>query len=65
MLLVGRWGTPVPHPARMTVVFGKPIEVPHLEDPADGLVRRRRSVDGSDWYPPLPAVAVLFVGCFA
>jgi hypothetical protein len=38
MLLVGRWGTPVPHPSRMTVVFGKPIEVPHLDDPADDLV---------------------------
>lgn len=34
MLLVGRWGTPVPHPSPMTVVFGKPIEVPHVEDPA-------------------------------
>lgn len=39
MLMVGRWGTPVPHPSQMTVVFGKPMEVPHLEDPADDLVR--------------------------
>lgn len=38
MLLVGRWGTPVPFPARMTVAFGKPIEVPHLEHPSDELV---------------------------
>jgi hypothetical protein len=40
MLLVGRLGTPVPHPSRMTVVFGKPIEVPHIDDPADDVVRR-------------------------
>lgn len=35
MLLMGRWGTPMPHPCPMTVVFGKPIEVPHVEEPAD------------------------------
>lgn len=39
MLLVGRWGTPVPYPSKMTVVFGKPIEVPHEENPTDDLVR--------------------------
>jgi hypothetical protein len=39
MLLVGRWGTPVPYPSKMTVVFGKPIEVPHEENPTDDVVR--------------------------
>lgn len=38
MLLMGRWGTPVPHPSPMTVVFGKPIEVPHTDNPTDDMV---------------------------
>lgn len=38
LLLMGRWGTPMPYPSRMTVVFGKPIEVPRVQDPADDLV---------------------------
>lgn len=38
MLLMGRWGTPAPINSPMTVVFGKPIEVPQLEHPSDELV---------------------------
>jgi hypothetical protein len=28
----------MPHPSKMTVVFGAPIEVPHIEEPSDELV---------------------------
>eukprot|EP00882_Tetradesmus_deserticola_P003021 GHRQ01003207.1.p1 GENE.GHRQ01003207.1~~GHRQ01003207.1.p1 ORF type:complete len:330 (+),score=99.67 GHRQ01003207.1:30-1019(+) len=35
LALVGRWCTPAPFNSRMTVVLGKPIEVPHKQDPTD------------------------------
>ncbi|WIA15065.1 hypothetical protein OEZ85_001763 [Tetradesmus obliquus] len=35
LALVGRWGTPAPINSPMTVVFGKPIDVPHKEHPTD------------------------------
>jgi hypothetical protein len=38
LLMLGRWGTPMPHPSKMTVVFGAPIEVPHIEEPSDEVV---------------------------
>jgi hypothetical protein len=38
LALVGRWGTPAPINSPMTVVFGKPIEVPHREHPTDAEV---------------------------
>lgn len=41
MCLMGRWGTPVPYPAAMTVAFGRPIEVPHTDRPSEQLVSCR------------------------
>lgn len=37
--LVGRLGTPAPINSRMTVVLGKPIEMPRMEHPPEQLVR--------------------------
>nr|QBG05558.1 diacylglycerol acyltransferase [Chromochloris zofingiensis] len=39
LLIMGRWGTPLPIQTPMTVVFGKPIPVPHTETPSDELVQ--------------------------
>lgn len=39
LLLLGRWGTPVPHPARLTVAIGAPMQLPKHDSPPDDLVR--------------------------
>jgi hypothetical protein len=38
LALVGRWGTLAPINSPMTVVFGKPIDLPHKEHPTDAEV---------------------------
>lgn len=39
MMIYGRWGTPVPIPAPMTVVFGRPLGLPQHDDPPEELVQ--------------------------
>jgi hypothetical protein len=39
MLLLGRWGTPIPRPSRITLVLGAPLEAPRLADPSDEQVQ--------------------------
>lgn len=44
LLMVGRAGTVAPINAPMTVVFGRPIEVPRMDSPPEELVRDRREL---------------------
>ncbi|KAI8471556.1 MAG: diacylglycerol acyltransferase-domain-containing protein [Monoraphidium minutum] len=39
LLLLGRWGTPIPHPARLTVVVGAPLQLPQHDAPPEELVQ--------------------------
>ncbi|GBF96718.1 diacylglycerol acyltransferase type 2 [Raphidocelis subcapitata] len=39
LALLGRWGSPVPHRSRMTVVLGAPLRLPRHESPPDDLVQ--------------------------
>jgi len=40
IVLLGRWGSPIPFPSALTVVIGSPLKLPHLEAPEDELVQR-------------------------
>ena len=39
LLLLGRWGTPIPHPAKLTVAVGAPMGLPKHASPPDDLVQ--------------------------
>jgi diacylglycerol O-acyltransferase 2, plant len=39
MLLLGRWGTPVPHASRLTVALGRPMGLPAHDSPPEALVQ--------------------------
>lgn len=47
----GVWGTPLPHQSPMTLVLGKPIEVPKVADPPPEEVERVLQVSGHSWRP--------------
>jgi hypothetical protein len=40
LLMLGRWGTPVPHRSRLTVVLGAPLRLPRHDDPPPALVQK-------------------------
>lgn len=40
LVLWGVWGTPLPHQVPVTVVVGKPIEVPKVEHPSNEEVQK-------------------------
>jgi 2-acylglycerol O-acyltransferase 2 len=40
LLLLGRWGTPIPHPARLTVAVGAPMSLPRHDSPPEELVQQ-------------------------
>eukprot|EP00195_Chlamydomonas_chlamydogama_P013725 CAMPEP_0202896348 /NCGR_PEP_ID=MMETSP1392-20130828/5370_1 /ASSEMBLY_ACC=CAM_ASM_000868 /TAXON_ID=225041 /ORGANISM="Chlamydomonas chlamydogama, Strain SAG 11-48b" /LENGTH=255 /DNA_ID=CAMNT_0049581675 /DNA_START=121 /DNA_END=888 /DNA_ORIENTATION=+ len=40
LIIYGQWGTPAPHRAHMSVVVGRPIEVPHLPEPPAEVVQQ-------------------------
>jgi 2-acylglycerol O-acyltransferase 2 len=39
LALLGRWGTPIPHRSRMTVVLGAPLRLPRHDSPPDDVVQ--------------------------
>lgn len=39
LVLLGRWGGPIPHRVPMTVVVGRPMAMPHSEHPDEEVVQ--------------------------
>lgn len=40
LIMHGRWMTPIPHSSPITIVVGRPIEVPRMDNPPDEVVQQ-------------------------